>query len=130
MKNPAVEQRGNMMAGKTAKGFYMTDELWIKIINDIKKNPRDLQTIPLRGGGIWFHVCTNIDGVTILVGNAKTKKPSSKLSQIRVLRKENFVVMHDIYLRRKAGEHVAKEALKASRSIVYIYSIFKNCGGI
>jgi hypothetical protein len=101
----------------------MPNELWIKIINDIKKNPRDLQTIPLRGGGIWFHVCINIDGVTILIDNAKTKKPSCKLIKIRVLDKYEFKAMYLIYLRRKNGEQVSKEATKITRNQVYIYSI-------
>jgi hypothetical protein len=108
----------------------MPNELWETIIRNISNNPRDIRTIPLNGGGRWFHVSINRDGVTILIDNAKMEKPSSKLSQIRVLDKDDFRKMYSIYLRRKAGEKVSHEATQTGRNQVYIYSIFHYCGGI
>jgi curved DNA-binding protein CbpA len=107
------------------------DEIWDKIIKDITKYPRDLQTMPLiRREGVWFHVSINVDRVTILVDKAKTEKPSSRISQIRILGKDEFRRMYSIHLRRENGENVATEATALTRNQVYIYSIFKNCGGI
>jgi hypothetical protein len=106
----------------------MTEELWKKILDDICSNPRDLQTVPLNGGDRWFHVST--DGDTIFGDNAKTKKPSSKLSQTRNLHKHEFVAMYEIYLRRKRGEMVSQEATKITRNQVCIYAIFCHCGRI
>jgi hypothetical protein len=104
------------------------DELWNIIIKNITNNPRDIKTIPLNGGGIWFNVSTN--GTTIFVNNAKTEKPSSKLRQTRNLHKKEFLKIYDIYEFRKRGKKVAQEATRVSKNQVYIYSIFKNCGGI
>jgi hypothetical protein len=106
----------------------MTDELWLKIINNISTNSRDIKTIPLNGGGIWFNVST--DETKIYVNNAEIKKPSSKLKQAHNLDKKEFVQMYDIYERRKRGKKVSREAAKITRNQVYIYSIFYNCGGI
>ncbi|MDR2742442.1 MAG: DnaJ domain-containing protein [Treponema sp.] len=107
------------------------NEIWDKIIKDITAHPRDLQTIPLTcRKGVWFYVSINADKVTILVDNAKTKKPSSKLSQIRILDKDEFKRMYPIHLRRENGDNVSSEATKITRNQVYIYSIFKNCGKI
>lgn len=41
----------------------MTEELWQQIVTDLTNNPRDLQTIPLRGTGRWFHA--SVDGSKI-----------------------------------------------------------------
>jgi hypothetical protein len=107
----------------------MPNELWIKIIDDILKNPRDLQTTPIiNRGGVWFSVTT--DGKTISVDNAKTEKPSSRIGPTREICKDEFIKMHPIYLRRKRGEKVSKEATNTTINQVYIYSIFKYCGGI
>ncbi|MDR2447554.1 MAG: hypothetical protein LBD58_09775 [Treponema sp.] len=126
-------ERLKVHVGKEDEGsnIHMFNELWGKIINDITTHPRDLQTIPInRREGVWFHVSVSIGRVTILVDSARTKKPSSKLTQIRLLDKDEFRVMHPIYLRRKKGEEVSKEAAKTTRNQVYIYSIFYHCGWI
>jgi curved DNA-binding protein CbpA len=122
--------------GKDNEGsnIYMPNELWDKIIKDITTHPRDLQTIPLiRRVGVWFHVSINIDRVTICVNEARAKEHkqnSSKLLQTRVLDKGEFQTMYPIYLLRKRGKKVAKDAAAKTRNQVYIYSIFKNCGEI
>ena len=108
----------------------MDDQLWKKIIDDLRKNPRDLQTIPIRGRGVWFYACIHSDGVNIVIDNARKEKPSSKLTGKRIIGRDEFATMHPIYLRRKNGENVSQEATALTRNQVYIYSIFANCGKI
>lgn len=106
----------------------MTEELWNKILQDLESNPRDLQTIPLRGNGIWFYA--SIRENVIVVENARTHKPSSNLAAPRTITQREFERMYPIYIRRRHGEQVSNEARRASRNQVYIYSIFANCGRI
>ena len=108
----------------------MPEGLWAAIINDIAKHPSDIRTIPLTGGGIWFHVKVETDGVTIAVSNAVKELPSSRLAQTRYLNKVDFESMYDIYLRRQRGEKVSQEATQITRHQVYIYAVFFHCGKI
>ncbi len=104
----------------------MTEELWQQIVTDLTNNPRDLQTIPLRGTGRWFHV--SVDGSKILVENAESHTPSSNLAVPRKISRNEFVRMYPIHIRRENGEQVSQEAQRAGHNQVYIYSIFRYCG--
>jgi hypothetical protein len=109
----------------------MDDQLWKKIIDDLREKPRDLQTIPInKREGVWFSAHIHIDGVNIVIDSARNKEPSSKLTGKRIIGRDEFDIMHPIYLRRKNGEKVSKEATALTRNQVYIYSIFANCGRI
>lgn len=99
---------------------------WNKIINDLRSNPRDLQTLPTNNSRkLWFFVYT--DGEKIYVEQSKDNFPSSKISSRRVLDYATFEKMHPIYLRRKKGESVSSEASKISMNQSYWYPVMKSC---
>lgn len=105
----------------------MDNAIWTKIIEDLKTNPRDLQTIPIiNRNGRWFYA--RADGNIIIIERAKNH--TSKITGTYLINKTDFDVLYPIYLRRKKGEPVSKEATEASRNQVYIYSILHNCGGV
>jgi hypothetical protein len=106
----------------------MDNNIWEKIINDLKNNPRDLQTIPINNRiGKWFYA--EIKGEVITLKKSQNKKPSSKFINNHYLKKEDFDLIYPIYIRRKAGEKVSNES-KISFNRVYIYSILYNCGKV
>lgn len=107
----------------------MNDEIWQSIITDLNNNPRDLQTIPLRGTGKWFYAFAN--GETVFVENAHEEHDNnSNIQGVRNISREEFDNMLPIHIRRNNGEHVSAEATRTTRNQVYIYSIFHNCAHI
>lgn len=101
---------------------------WLKIIQDLKDNPRDLHTVPKNSAKPkWFYAYT--DGDKIYVENAKEHTPSSSISLRRALDFTNFEKIYPIHLRREKGESVSKEATKATVNQVYWFSIITFCLG-
>lgn len=99
---------------------------WLKIIQDLKDNPRDLHTVPKTSAKPkWFYAYT--DGDKIYVENAKEHNPSSSISLRRALDFTNFEKIYPIHLRREKGESVSQEATKATVNQVYWYSIITFC---
>jgi hypothetical protein len=121
----------NMEEQDTKEKVKMPDSLWEKIINYLRKKPKDLQTIPINGSGTWFHAEISWDNVNIRVSNARNSHPREKTATLtvpRLLDKDEFSRVYPFYIRRENGEKVSQEVLKVSRNTVYIYSIFKFCG--
>lgn len=104
--------------------------LWEKIINKIKRSPKEIQTIPIRKNkiGVWFYVCEK--DTDILISPAETSFPTSTIKPYTLIPKEDFRQLLPIYVRRKNGEKVSQEAKNITRFQVYIYSIFQNYGEI
>lgn len=99
---------------------------WLKIINNLKNNPRDLHTVPkTKKQPLWFYAYTN--GEKIYVTNAKENTPSSKISSVRTLDFDSFEKIYPIHLRREEGENVSQEATATTRNQVYWYSIISFC---
>ena len=96
--------------------------LWEAIVNSFGQKPRDVQTIPFKGSGLWFYVSGQDDKVHI--SKARNHTDSSQIQGIRLLDKHNCEVMFDLYQRRKRGEHVSSEAKAITRNQVYWYGIF------
>jgi hypothetical protein len=102
----------------------MDADIWQKIVNDLRNNPRDLITRPMTNrSGVWFYA--EVIGKEISIGRARNHayELSSKLSSDYFIGREEFERVYPIYLRRKAGEKVAKEAANATFKQVYIYAI-------
>ena len=103
----------------------MNDD-WLKIINDLRSDPRDLHTTPKTNKKpLWFFACT--DGTFIYVSNAKNHSPSTNISVTRKLGYAEFERIFPIHLRRERGESISIEAALATKNQVYWYSIFNFC---
>lgn len=100
--------------------------LWRSIVDSYSKTPRDVQTIPTKGNGIWFYVSSKNDKVYI--SKAKQHTPSSQIQGARLLDWHKCEIMLELYQRRKSGEPVSQEAAAATRNQVYWYGIFKDMG--
>lgn len=102
------------------------NELYSNMIKKIKATPKDIQTIPLKKQGIWFS--TYCIGDDIFISPSKTKRPSSRIKSGTHIKKDDLEKMYPIYLKRKEGFKVSKEALKTCRVQVYCYAIFESYG--
>ena len=100
------------------------DAIYERILNNIKQNPQEIHTIPLRGGGVWFSVF--VKNERIFVSPATEHTPASKVLPNTPINKIDLERMFPLYVRRKNGEQVSQEAQRASRVIVYCYAIFEN----
>ena len=96
--------------------------LWRAIIDSYTSSPRDVQTVPLKGIGIWFYVFTK--NGEVYVSNARHHTDSSKIQGARLLDKNNCDAVFALYQRRKAGEPVSQEAAATTQNQVYWYGIF------
>lgn len=95
------------------------------IVLNLKNNPRDLKTVPLKGEGKWFYAYE--DKGDIYVDSAIEHNPSCSIAIRRKLQQKEFELIYKIYLRRENGEQVSQEATEVTRNQVYWYSIIKNC---
>lgn len=102
-----------------------------KIKNEILKsftdNPRDVHTCPTRNSAPkWFFV--DIRNGKIVISESKTHINSSKLKTNRILNSNELPEIFNLYLRRKHGESVSKEATALTVNQVYWYGIFSELG--
>lgn len=102
------------------------NELYEKIVLKIKENPKDIKTVPLNRTGLCFY--TYIEDNKIFIQPSKTKLPTSSVKKHTQITKASLEKMYPLYLRRKNGEKVSKEAKKLSFVQVYCYAIFENYG--
>lgn len=103
----------------------MTEEMWKKMLEAIGDTEWEIQTIPVVKNkiGVWFTV--QVIAGTICIAGGETREPKSKKTQ-SLIAKEEFFNMYPIYLRRKAGERVSREAQNTTMNQVYIYAILEN----
>ena len=110
-------------------GNVMMDEntiVWETMVRSFANNPRDVQTVPLSGGGIWFFVYAEYGNIYVESGRNHTN--SSIIRNRRRLEKEKTEKMLSIYHRRSRGEAVAQEAKATTQNQVYWYGIFNDLG--
>lgn len=100
--------------------------MWNKILQDLKDNPRDIQTAPLRGSGIWFYA--ESDGKKVIISKSKSHTPSVNITGNRTLNSAQYEKMLIIYMRRKKGEQVSGEAAQSTFNKVYWYGLFNAFG--
>ena len=96
--------------------------VWETMVRSFANNPRDVQTVPLSGGGIWFFVYAEYGNIYVESGRNHTN--SSIIRNRRRLEKEKTEKMLSIYHRRSRGEAVAQEAKATTQNQVYWYGIF------
>lgn len=95
------------------------------LLKSFENNPRDIITRPtIRREGKWFHVYTE-NGHVIVTG-AKDKCPKCSISKPRILQEKECKMMYELYLLRKQGKQISKEAAQSSRNQVYWYGIFSD----
>lgn len=102
------------------------DELYSILLENIKKHPKDIRTIPLKGGGVWFYC--SLKGNEICIQTSQTKEPSSRIKADTKITKMDLKKIYPLYLKRQNGEKVSQEALRISRVQVYCYAIFNHYG--
>lgn len=103
--------------------FGSKKTIWEEMISAYINNPRDVKTIPLQKEGVWFHVY--VENNSIYVENARNHSTnSSNIKNRRKIEKEKAETMLSIYIRRKNGEKVSREATMATQNQVYWYGIF------
>jgi hypothetical protein len=127
--------RGILKAHYIAGGKAMADitfqesdlmQYWQSLIATFQNEETELHTMPITvRTPRWFTVVSY--GDCLYVSNAKQHKPSCTISDSRRLSYTEFARMYPIYLKRKAGQAVSKEATAASRNQVYWYPIMKHC---
>lgn len=95
------------------------------LVRSFENNPRDIITRPTtRREGKWFYVFTE-NGHVVVTG-ANEKCPKCSISKPRVLQERECQVMYELYLLRKQGKQVSKEAAQSSMNQVYWYGIFSD----
>ena len=98
------------------------DMLWQMIVDSYTRSPRDVQTVPLKGNGIWFYAFSQ--NGEVCVSQARSHFDSSQVQGARRLDKNNCDAVFQLYQRRKAGEPVSQEATALTQNQVYWYGIF------
>lgn len=97
------------------------------IINSFISNPRDICTKPMnRRKGKWFYVYVE-DG-RVFADVARTNIPKCSISKPRVLSERELADIYTLYLQRKKGCAVSKEAAGITMNQVYWYGIFSDMG--
>lgn len=97
-----------------------------KIIDNLQKEPRELQTVPtVNRVGKWFYA--SVQNSQIVIEGAKKHNPPSKITVPRKLNANECEPMFQLYLRRNAGQKVSDEAASTTYNQVYWYSLFHNC---
>ena len=99
---------------------------WEEMTASFAKNPRDVQTVPLGGGGIWFFAYA--EHGELYVESGRNHANSSVIRNRRRLEKEKLEKMLSLYHRRNRGEAVAQEAKATTQNQVYWYGIFAAMG--
>lgn len=100
--------------------------MYANIVKYFQDHPKDVHTVPLKGEPRWFYVYAENENLYVEVARMHT--PSSSIKGRRLLVPAQCETMLNIYQRRKKGEHVSKEASRATRCQVYWYGIFAELG--
>ncbi|MBQ7912135.1 MAG: hypothetical protein IJ308_00100 [Clostridia bacterium] len=95
------------------------------LVQEFSKKPRNVRTAPLSNRlPRWFWV--TVENNTIIIESGKTEFVNSVIQGKRILKRELFESMFDLYQRRKNGEQVSQEAVKTTYNQVYWYGIFSD----
>ena len=108
--------------------MYTDKEIsWANIVESYASNPRDVQTVPVTNKKpIWFFV--HVENENIYITDAEYHKDSSKVCNPIKLQKNKLDNMLELYLKRKNGKEVSKEATSTSFQQVYWYGILADMG--
>jgi len=99
-------------------------ELWQRIITEISKSPKEIQTIDKYGrtvDGKWFYVY--VANGFLYVDEAKLNRPSSNLRKERVISKPEFLSLYPNYHKWRAGTMPREIAKCKSMNSSYIFAL-------
>lgn len=97
--------------------------MWTAIVEEFSKKPRDIHTVPIqKREPKWFFVFCQKGNVYI--ESAHEYEPASDITGKRMMNKDEFEDMLEIYHRRCNGEQVSQEAQDRTINQVYWYGIF------
>lgn len=100
---------------------------YLELVNSFINNPRDVITNPtIKKSGKWFYVY--VEKGRIVVDVAKEHIPKCTMSKSRILWEKEFEDIYALYIQRKQGISVSKQASETTRNQVYWYGIFSDMG--
>lgn len=98
---------------------------YFELVNNFINDPRDISTKPTNSMlPKWFYVYVE-DG-KIFVDVAREHEPKCSISKPRVLFEKEIEAIYDLYIQRKQGMSVSKQATEITRNQVYWYGIFSD----
>lgn len=100
---------------------------YLDVVNSFMNNPRDIRTKPVTNrSGKWFYAY--VENGKIVVDIAKEHTPKCSISKPRILLEKEIEDIYDLYIKRKQGHAVSKQATDVTRNQVYWYGIFSDMG--
>ena len=100
---------------------------YVELVNNLSDNPRDISTKPITNRvGKWFYAYA--EGGSVIVDVAKEHTPKCSISKPRKLLEKELEDIYELYLQRKRGITVSKQAAAITRNQVYWYEIFNHMG--
>ena len=100
---------------------------YLDLVNNLMKHPRDISTKPVTNkAGKWFYAYA--ENGKVFVDTARKHTPTCSISKPRVLLEKEIEDIYELYIRRKQGHAVSKQAADVTRNQVYWYGIFSDMG--
>ena len=95
------------------------------IVKNLEKSPHDISTIPITAKeGKWFYAY--VENGKVKIDAAKQHTPKCSISKPRKLLEKELKDIYELYLQRKQGITVSKQAAAITRNQVYWYEIFNH----
>ena len=95
------------------------------LVENFRNKPREISTAPINGSEPkWFYVYVDQNEIFIASGREHTNICS--VNPDRRLKPAEFLIMLELYQRRKKGEQVSQEAKRQSINQSYWFGIFKD----
>jgi len=101
-------------------------ELWRKVIEILRKEPRDIVTVPSnKRQPLWFKVYIEKDNV--YVENSDNYSPSTKMSNRRIITEKDFITVYEYYHKWANGERNLRQEVRLhSRNTAYIFGLISD----
>ena len=100
---------------------------YIDLVDSFTINPRDISTKPITNRlGKWFYVY--VESGKIMIDVAREHTPKSSISKPRILFEKEIEDIYELYIQRKQGHSVSKQATEVTMNQVYWYGIFNAMG--
>ena len=113
------------LSSQSKKEFFMIS--YRDLVNSFANDPRDVSTRPLiNKAGKWFFVYA--ENGKLVVDVARAHEPKCSISNPRVLPEKEIDEIFELYIKRKQGHSVSKQATEITRNQVYWYGIFDDMG--
>jgi len=99
--------------------------LWKRIVSELSKT-KDIQTVRHKTAGrVWFSAHSE-SGSVVIINEAKTKKPSSKLKCLRAIDEREFSKVYPHYKPWREGKISRKSMSELSQNTSYILALINH----